>query len=303
MLFLALLFGYAFFKSFKQFIGLNKLIIMISLISSMIAIFEYLNKGDIFYFIFSGPNLFEQRRPGGIAYSHVEYSFLSLLGFVSSVYLFFISKRKIYMPIALFLLSTSVLSSSKSGFLGFVIYIFFFLIYLLFTKRISLISKIAFVGSSLLLIYFLFINIPYIYRGLVSLLEFDFYSKISIYHRFQDYVVGYKYLTDNIINFLIGYTPLRNYPDTSYIEVSFVNIFFRLGLTGIIIYYFPYIYFSFSKHWLPYMVLFKILALTIVFSDFTANVSENIKLSVLLFTLFGSLLRLKYENKHNYTNL
>ncbi|MCD6528175.1 hypothetical protein J7K44_00820 [bacterium] len=306
-----------------RFNGLINIVITLSILNSVIALVQYLSRdtafSNLFYYLYSVPNLLEQGRPSGFTYIHYGYTAFSFLAPLFLISKTFVSKKKNYiLPIIIFT-ALSFLSLSRGGIIFIAVTLFSFFIFyglLSFQKLygfvISLKSFIK-IGVplfilTLVLIYFF----SYLYYGFQALFHLDLAHK-SIGHRVNDMLTVKEWIFKDGLHFLIGYSPLRKYSEVSYIEISFFNILFRFGIIGLFFYYsfflFPFFKFikiknfTFNKdrQFFVYCVAVTSIIFGIILSDFTVNMSEAPKFSFIVAVILGAMVsvldQLKSERK------
>lgn len=287
-----------------------KFVLLLGIIHVSIALFQYFfyGKSKVLYLIYSSINLYEQKRASGIGYTHSEYSLITSFISMSAYSLYILTNKVIYLIFGFILFSLSFLSLSKAGFL--ISSIFHLLALLFLLKKGSFMYKILysifFILLLLSIIYFI-ITVDYLYHGFKALLELSYTYNKSILNRLEDIIIVKNMFmnTNNPLVFLIGFSPLRNYPEISYIEISILNIFFRFGILGILLYYMIFIFIPIYlflklkkiryKYGHMYDKLKYIYGLCVIFSisvflgDFLVNASETIKFTQLYSFYIGIL--------------
>jgi hypothetical protein len=232
------------------------------------------------YKLYSNYNLYFQQRPAGFFYTHTEISLMSLLGIYSVVKLKKTLAKKDLVLIFFFLLSGS-LGQSKSGILMIVSFLFFY--FLSNKNSTSLTFKGFFIIASVSTLIFIASEFNYIYNGFIDL----FYMRsgnLSIGNRLEDIDITKQKFTETPASIIFGNGPLRAYPSISYIEITLINVLFRFGIIGLLLYYFP-LFFHFRKK----EAVIKALILSIMIGDITSNMSETLKaFPLILATLFTS---------------
>jgi len=285
-----------------------KFVVLLGVIHVVVAIFQFFfyEKSKVLYLIYSSINLYEQKRSSGIGYIHSEYSLITSFVSMAAYSLYILTNKIIYLILGFILLSFSVLSFSKGGLL--VSSIFHLLALLFLLKKGSFIHKILyliFFILALLLVFYFILTVDYLYHGFKALLELSYTYNKSILHRLEDIIIVKNMFmnTNNPLVFLIGFSPLRNYPEISYIEISILNIFFRFGILGILLYYMIFIFipiYLFLKlkkirYNCMYDKLKYIYGLCVIFSisvflgDFVVTASETIKFTQLYSFYIGIL--------------
>ncbi len=270
--------------------SISKHIYRIGLINAFVAVIQSLNISisSVLYMLYNVPNLYQQGRPGGVCYSHIEYPLFAITCGVIGVYYYSMNKQKNILLGVTFIFMTSLLSASKAG-----------VIFLASLAIFTFIQKIYRGSPSVKfwsLIVFLFCTIffviaiqrvPYLYMGFVDLLNFQGTTNNSIVARIHDFNIVVDIIKEFDYRFWIGSSPLRSYSNLSYIEITHLNIIFRFGVIGYLIYY--------SMLMLPALIclgkkskaMLAFVIFAVVITDFTGNASETIKFSMLLFILIG----------------
>ena len=109
-------------------------------------------------------------------------------------------------------------------------------------------------------------------------------GNLSIGNRLEDIDITKQKFTETPASIIFGNGPLRAYPSISYIEITLINVLFRFGIIGLLLYYFP-LFFHFRKK----EAVIKVLILSIMIGDITSNMSETLKaFPIILATLFAS---------------
>lgn len=143
--------------------------------------------------------------------------------------------------------------------------------------------KAFFIIASVSTLIFLASEFNYIYNGFIDL----FYMRsgnLSIGNRLEDIDITKQKFTETPTSIIFGNGPLRAYPSISYIEITLINVLFRFGIIGLLLYYFP-LFFHFRKK----EAVIKVLILCIMIGDITSNMSETLKaFPIILATLFAS---------------
>lgn len=257
------------------------------------------------YRMYNVPNLFAHGRPGGIAYTHTEFVAINVLGIAS---LLLIKKRlkardKIFI---LFLTVSSIIPQSKGGILF--VLLFFVFYWSLTINRRSLVNFLFFL---LLLPIFLPLIVqlarteyPYIFYGFSALFDLIAAGQTtdgSIGPRFLDWVAAFESLNSSVRQLLIGSSPMRLFPEVSYIENTASNILFRWGLLGFLSYYGMFVALICLVEQKQKKV-FTALLLALFIADCTGNFSESIKFMMGLAIFFGAALNKtgKEENVYDY---
>ena len=235
------------------------------------------------YKLFCSNNLLAQNRSGGVCYNHIEYS---LYIYIILYFLIILSKRKslftsILVCLFLFL---SCLSFSKSTFL-----VMFTFLLMNFVLKLNILVIIFCISSMLLLSC-----TPYFenfYKGLLDIGNLTNTTNRSFTNRLEDLNIVLDIIRSYDYRSLIGSSPLRSY-DYSYIEITFLSVFFRFGLLGILFYY-SIILFPLFKLFHLKIIDFKYIFMFIpalFIGDFTSNSSECLKLSSLYFITVSFLI-------------
>lgn len=277
---------------------LLRIFFLIGLINSLFGIFMLLFPKAMYpvYFIYNVPNLYFHGRPGGLAYTHTEFVAINAL----AILCMFMSNR-ISRWYLLILLPASFVSMSKGGIL--LLFVFFVVSYTVHRLK-SIVAIFSCVGAMLIIYWTQFVNFattqfPYLYWGFYQVyvvLSTGTTNDGSVGPRFQDWLIAINYKISDLAYF-IGNSPMRNFPELSYIESTMPNIIFRFGYLGLVVFYGMYILIGFlvSRRDRTYVIPF-IIALTV--ADMTANFSESIKFLFLAGILFGALCEFARRNKH-----
>ncbi len=254
-----------------------------------------------FYYPYVGNNLYCHGRAGGISYNHIEYTTLSALGALSSIFLFHKTNLIRYLVAAFIILPLSLLSLSKTslllvGSLTLVISVYFFKQHSSVKMKIAILLMACLLFSTASIIV---LKSEYLYNGVVSL--FDSRTILltnfrgSIGERLKDIAIVFQniFLGDYHYAFFIGFSSLRANA-LSEIEISLINLLFRFGLIGFFLYYafilrpfFSWIRFRKKAHF-SFLSLLGALSFIIFLMDFTTNCSESIKFSVLYAIFIGA---------------
>lgn len=298
----------------------NKLIntvVILGLINSILSFIQYNFKESIItkaiFYMYNVPNLLESFRPGGLCYSVIEYSMISG---IASFFLFskwFLDKRNYgYLIIAFINLGLSFFSKSKAGMVFIIISLVIMMLYHLLSvgntvKKIktSVIVGLLIILPSFFVLQNVFASYRYLTLGFQGAMDIQNTKVKSITARVEDYDNVSKYISlDKPINFLIGYSPLRNYKRMSYIEVSAINILFRYGFLGFFIYYsffiFPIIIarkkikqISINPDFKVLNIVLIAIVIAVIITDFISNATETIKAQFIIISLLGALFAAK----------
>jgi len=305
--FCAFMVGYIFVINDYTFIKAIKTLSIIGFIHALIGVVEFIlpHYGAIFYKIFSTSNLFYQHRAGGIVYTHTEYTVFSVTCALLSFYMYSITKKKYHVFFGLFTFITSILSFSKAGFIFFALVGASSFIYMLNYQKKSYKILLLFVLAPII-VYIAFLLYEYssmLNAGYEALINYQTTSNLSISNRVDDIQGVFNVISNGDYRIFIGSTPYHINNKLSYIEISFFNIFFRFGIFGVVLYYLiifiPFIIKKNKTDILESHIIFllRLIAISLFIVDFTANVSETIKFSFLLFLLYGMTYRLAINKR------
>lgn len=242
----------SFVRTEKDIFFFEKTIIFISSVSMIVAIFQFLNfdlAWKLREFIDTSANndeivktqISERKRPGGLAYYSITYSYQMLI--IASLFFanYFLNNKKkniIYMMFGSFGLIASLTRSSISGFI-FATLFFYFFKYLNFRK---------FLSYSLLLLIFILIFMSQSTRDFLSQEDFNrYYLFLSGLNVFWDYFftgVGGRVINDLTAEYAINFGMNLSVINLS-IHNSILSQLIRHGfLMFIPIIYLYYIFFS-----------------------------------------------------------
>ena len=133
---------------------------------------------------------------------------------------------------------------------------------------------------------------PYIYSGFYALLTIfsndNAMADGSIGPRAMDWIITWQRMWSDPVVLLFGNSPMRAFPEISYIENTATNVLFRFGVVGFCLYYIIFIWVSFKEDIDRPAVVAFIFALFV--ADCAGNFSESIKFMFLLAVTFGALL-------------
>lgn len=292
--------------------NLIKVVMALSILSSLIGLIQYVFDGSVvsnfFYKLYSVPNLLTRSYPSGLMYMHYEYTAFSFLAPLFFIPKFFVSKKKKYILPILIFTALSILSRSKGGIVFSVIAILsFFVFYTILSPKkfygffasLKLFFKIGL--PLLILISVLVYFCPYLYYGFQDFFHLNVAS-ISIGQRVDDILIIKEWILKDGLHFLVGYSPLRSYPDISYIEESFFHILFRFGVIGIFLYYFFFLFpvlkfmrvknfiFKTDRGFFSQCIIMISIVSGLFIADFTANLSQSIKLSFIIAVILGGFI-------------
>lgn len=277
------------FNNYK-YVSIHTLAI-ITLLNSVLCTFMYImpETFKFLYQIYNVPNLYFHGRPGGIAYTHTEYSALCVIGLICYRILYEkrIISRFYFYSSYLFLMITSIFPMSKAGLIVLLFYVM--MEQWIYNKKRSLILLLSLFiilpFALTYLQYFLEDKFPYIYTGFNALLyaftDPDHITNGSIGPRYNDWLVSINGLSDSYRAFFVGHSPLRVL-DISYIEITFPNVLYRFGFLGVFFYYGFYLSLFKKVHT---AVFIGVLALLV--GDLMANFTESIKLATVTMFLIG----------------
>jgi hypothetical protein len=277
---------------------LLRIFFLIGLINSLFGILMLMFPKMMYpvYFIYNVPNLYFHGRPGGLAYTHTEFVAINALAILC-----ILLSKSISRWYLIILLPASFVSMSKGGIL--LLFVFVAVSWIVSSLK-SVVVIFSCMGAMIILFWTQFVHLattyfPYLYWGFYQVyvvLTTGSTNDGSVGPRFQDWLIGINYKISDLAYF-VGNSPMRNFPEISYIESTMPNIIFRFGYLGLVVFYGMYILIGFlvSRRDRTYVIPFLI-AVTV--ADMTANFSESVKFLFLAGIVFGAMCEFARRNEH-----
>lgn len=273
--------------------SLYRIFVIIGIINSSVAILMLFFPKLMYplYYLYNVPNLYFHGRPGGLAYTHTEFVAINALAILC-----ILLSQNMSRWFLLILIPASFASMSKGGIL--LLFIFFVMYFIVVRLRNALVFA-SLLGAAFLLMWTHFVQLastyfPYLYWGFYQVfvvLSTGSTKDGSVGPRFQDWLYAINYKISNL-SYLIGNSPMRNFPDVSYIESTMPNILFRYGYIGLLVFYGMYVVVGLLVSRRDRIVIVPFICALMV-ADMTANFSESVKFLFLTAVLFGSLCEFK----------